>query len=108
DPSVYSTMECTTLCGWITTLMREAGMENSQCASMTSSPLFSIVAESTEIFFPIDQFGCLHACSGVTCASASSATVRNGPPDAVRINFSTPTCADLGGRALSERCGRHW
>ena len=32
-------------------------VENSQQASITSSPLFIIVAESTEIFRPICQFG---------------------------------------------------
>src|SRR5690606_5235769 len=57
EPSRYSTMECTTLWGWITTWMRSIGMENSQCASMTSSPLFSMVAESTEILRPMRRLG---------------------------------------------------
>ena len=50
---------------------------------MTSSPLFIIVAESTEILRPMTQFGCAQAWSGVTASSVSSAQVRNGPPEAV-------------------------
>ena len=46
---------------------RRAATPNSQCASITSRPLFIIVAESTEILRPIDQLGCAHASSGVTC-----------------------------------------
>ena len=57
EPSTYSTSEWMTLCGWITTSMAAAGTPNSQCASMTSRPLFIIVAESTEILRPIRQFG---------------------------------------------------
>src|ERR1043165_3144755 len=34
------------------------GCWNSQAASRTSRPLFIMVAESTVIFGPIDQFGC--------------------------------------------------
>ena len=37
---------------------------------MTSRPLFISVAESTEIFGPIDHFGCAIACAGVTSASS--------------------------------------
>ena len=51
---------------------------NSQCASITSRPLFIMVAESTEILRPITQFGCAQACSGVTCASRSSAACGTG------------------------------
>ncbi len=42
-----------------------------------------MVAESTEILRPMTQFGCAHACSGVTPARRSTGVVRNGPPDAV-------------------------
>ena len=58
-------------------------------ASMISSPLFIIVAESTEIFAPMFQVGCATAWTGVTCAIAARSSVRNGPPDAVRITRST-------------------
>ena len=76
---------------------RAAGAPNSQCASITSSPLFIIVAESTEILRPIRQFGCAQASSGVTRARSSGARVRNGPPDAVRMSRRMP--ADAGSPA---------
>jgi hypothetical protein len=40
---------------------------------MTSSPLFIIVAESTEILRPIDHVGCAQASSGVTRSKSTSA-----------------------------------
>lgn len=81
--------------------MRSLGRPNSQCASITSRPLFIIVAESTEILRPITQFGCLHASSGVTLASVTGSRVRNGPPDAVTMIFAIPPCS-----AASR--GMHW
>ena len=50
------------------------------CASITSSPLFIIVAESTEILRPITQFGCAHASSGVTPASSPARVSGTGRP----------------------------
>ena len=50
-----------------------------------------MVAESTEIFAPIDQLGCATACSGVTPAMSLRCQLRKGPPDAVRMIFSTPS-----------------
>ena len=38
-----------------------AGRRTASCASITSSPLFIMVAESTEILRPIAQFGCAQA-----------------------------------------------
>jgi hypothetical protein len=67
-----------------------AGTLNSQCASIASSPLFIIVAESTEIFRPMTQFGWAHASSGVTFARSSRGVVLNGPPEAVRRIPRTP------------------
>ncbi len=52
---------------------------------MISSPLFIIVAESMVIFGPIDQLGCLSACSRVAPRIASMGQSRNGPPEAVRM-----------------------
>jgi hypothetical protein len=52
---------------------------------MTSSALFIIVAESTEILRPITQFGWAHASSGVTLASVAGSRLRKGPPEAVRM-----------------------
>ena len=59
DPSVSSTIECTTDCGCTTTSIWSARTPNSQCASITSRPLFISVAESIVIFRPIRQVGCL-------------------------------------------------
>ncbi len=59
-------------------------MSKSHFASITSSPLFTSVEESTVIFRPIDQFGCFKASSTVISASSSFFLPRKGPPDAVR------------------------
>ena len=53
-----------------------AAAPNSQRASITSRPLFIIVAESTEILRPITQFGCAQACVGRDVARASSGARR--------------------------------
>ena len=86
EPSFNSTIECTIDCGCTTTSICEAGTPNSQCASITSRPLFISVAESMVIFGPICQVGCFSASAAVTSASALSDRPRNGPPEAVRIS----------------------
>src|SRR3990167_11286507 len=48
-----------------------------------------MVAESIEILAPMLQLGWATACSGVARAICSRVQVRNGPPDAVRINRAT-------------------
>ena len=89
DPSIISTIECTTLCGWITTEIRSGPTSNSQRASITSSPLFIRVAESIVILLPIRQVGWLSASAIVTDWNRSRGSFRNGPPEAVRmIRFS--------------------
>ena len=65
------------------------GISKRKCASINSKPLFIIVAESTDIFLPIDQFGCLIACSGVMLSKSFIFLLKKGPPDAVNINFDT-------------------
>ena len=45
EPSVNSTIEWTIDCGWTTTSIRSYGMSNSRCASITSRPLLTSVAE---------------------------------------------------------------
>ena len=87
-------------CGWITTSICSGGTPNSQCASITSRPLFIIVAESTEILRPITQLGCAHASSGVTCGSSASGRVRKGPPG---CGEQDPPHARRAGRARSAR-----
>ena len=69
EPSTNSTIECTTDCGWTTTSMSATGTSNSRCASISSRPLFTRVAELTVTTGPIDQVGCASACSAVTPAS---------------------------------------
>ncbi len=80
------------LCGCTTTLICSGRALNSQRASITSSPLFIRLAESTEIFLPITQLGCATACAGVAAAMASADRVRNGPPEAVSHSAFTPAC----------------
>ncbi|MNT52153.1 hypothetical protein D3C72_1891640 [compost metagenome] len=70
--------------------MRSAGAPNSQCASMTSRPLFIMVAESTEILRPMTQLGWAQAWSGEISCSVAGSRVRNGPPDAVSSTLATP------------------
>ena len=89
DPSVSSTIECTTDCGWMTTSIWRPLTPNSQCASMTSSPLFISVAESMVIFRPICQVGCFSASAADTAcqirrraaAERSARRGENQPPD---------------------------
>ena len=77
------------LCGWISTSILSGARSNSQRASITSRPLFIMVAESTEILRPMLQFGCAQAWSGVTLPKLSSGAARSGPPEAVSTIFST-------------------
>ena len=56
-PSRRRTSPCTIDCGCTTTSMRSYGTSNSQCASMTSRPLFMSVAESIVMRAPIVQVG---------------------------------------------------
>jgi hypothetical protein len=57
EPSTYSTSEWTMLCGCTITSTCSTGSPKNQCASITSNPLFIRVAESIEIFFPMDHVG---------------------------------------------------
>ena len=66
DPSTNSTIEWTTDCGWTTTWMRSNGTSKSRCASMTSRPLLTRVAEFVVMTGPMAQVGWARACSGVT------------------------------------------
>ena len=61
-PSSNSIIEWITLCGCTTTWIFSSGTPKRWCASMTSRPLFIIVAQSTVIFAPIFQVGCPSAC----------------------------------------------
>ena len=104
EPSAYSTIECTMLCGCTRIVTCEGVRPNSRHASMSSRPLFMSVAESTEILRPMTQLGWAHAASGVTSASASLGVSRNGPPEAVSSTRVTPG----GATPLTAPAGRHW
>src|SRR5437588_8645145 len=95
DPSANSTIECTILCGWITTSTCAIPTPNNQCASIISSPLLNSVAESIVIFGPMFQVGCLSACSGVIESNLLLANSRNGPPDAVRMMRRTSETSNI-------------
>ena len=58
------------------------------CASITSKTLFIKVAESTDILYPIFQFGCLIASLGFIFLKFIIGRFKNGPPDAVINIFS--------------------
>ena len=79
DWSRHTTIEWMMLCGWITTWICSGARSNSQRASITSSALFIIVAESTEILRPITQFGCAQASSGVTLRQRRRVAVAERP-----------------------------
>ena len=82
-PSAYSTALWTIDCGWTRTSIRSAGTPKSQRASMTSKPLFIMVAESMVIFAPISHVGCRRASAAVSPSICERDSVRNGPPEAV-------------------------
>ena len=89
DPSVNSTREWTTLCGWMQTEIASIEMPNRWCASISSRPLFISVAESTVTFGPIDQRGWFSACSTVTLSRSTSGRAQKGPPLAVMMSRRT-------------------
>ena len=89
EPSTNSTIEWIICCGCTTTSMRSNGMSKSRCASMTSSPLLTSVAEFVVMTRPIAKFGWASACSGVTSASSARVRPRNGPPLAVTTSRRT-------------------
>ena len=115
DPSAYSTIEWIIDSGCTTTLILSPGVPKSHLASMISSPLFIIVAESMVILLPMLQFGWFSACALVAFAMSSRLHVLNGPPDAVRCIFSMSApaepirhwkiaeCSESTGR-MRERC----
>src|SRR5918992_3568579 len=86
-PSHRLTSACTIDCGCTTTSIDSYGTPNRWWASISSSPLFISVAESTVIFPPICQVGCASASSTVT--ESRSVRPRNGPPLAVSTRRST-------------------
>ena len=88
-PSMNSTMEWMTDCGWTTTTISAGSMSNSRCASMSSSPLLIRVEELTVTTGPMAQVGWARACSAVTPVSSARLRPRKGPPEAVRMRRRT-------------------
>ena len=79
EPSTNSTIECTTLVGCTTTSIRSNGMPNSRCASITSRPLLTRVAELMVMTGPMSQVGCASASSGVTLGQVRPAAAAERP-----------------------------
>ena len=71
------------LCGCTSTCIFSASTPNNHLASITSNPLFIIVAESIVIFAPMSHVGWRKASALVTLANCTSGSRRNGPPLAV-------------------------
>ena len=101
EPSTKVTIEWITDCGCTTTSIRSYGMPNSRCASITSRPLFTRVAELMVTTGPIAQVGCASACAAVTSAiwSARAAAER-----AAGCGDHQP--GDLGRRAAAQALGQ--
>ena len=62
-PSANVTIECTMDCGWTVTSILSGSTSNNKDASMSSRPLFTIVAEFNEFIIPIAHVGWATACS---------------------------------------------
>ena len=69
--------------------MRSPSMPKSRLASITSSPLFIIVAESMVFFVPIRQVGWARAAARSARSIASRGVRQNGPPEAVSTIAAT-------------------
>ncbi len=70
---------------------------------MTSSPLFTSVAEFVVTTRPMSQVGCASASAGVTSASSERRRPRNGPPDAVSTSRRTSSSVpDRSACAIAE------
>ena len=80
------------------------GTSKSRCASITSRPLFTSVAEFVVTSGPIDQRGCASACAGVTSASADRGRPRNGPPVAVITSRRTSSRRPPRSACASAEC----
>ena len=102
EPSTNWTIEWTTDCGWTTTSILSSGMSKSRCASITSRPLLTRLAELVVTIRPMSQVGWARASCGETSCSCSRVRPRNGPPEAVRISRST-SAARAGAQALGNR-----
>ena len=112
EPSWNSTIEWICCCGCTTTSIRSNGMSKSRCASITSSPLLTRVAEFVVMTRPMAKLGWASACSGVTSASSARVRPRNGPPLAVttrrRTSWARPPRRLWAMALCSESTGTSW
>ena len=88
-PSRNSTIEWITEPGCTSTSMRRYSTSKRKWASMTSSPLFIMVALSMVTLGPMLQVGWRSASSGVMAGKVAGSRSRKGPPLAVRISRLT-------------------
>ena len=90
--------------------MSSGGRSYSHMASISSRPLFIMVAESIVIFAPMLQFGCASACSRVMPRISSIFLPKNGPPEAVSrilsIGLPFAACTHWKIAECSESTGR--
>ncbi len=89
EPSINSTREWTVDWGWMVTRTLSGGRSKRRQASMTSKPLFIMVAESMVMRWPMTQVGCLRAWAGVMWAKSAAGVLRKGPPEAVSQIWAT-------------------
>ena len=98
EPSTNSTIECTIDCGCTTTSISSYGTPNSRCASITSRPLLTRVAEFVVTTRPMSHVGCASASAGVTVRERLA---RAAAERAAGCRQHEP--ADLGGLARAQR-----
>ena len=79
------------------------GRPNRWCASISSRPLFIMVAESTEILAPMLQFGWATACSGVIAAISASERSAERPARGGQDQAARPLSALLAVEHLEDR-----
>ena len=80
EPSTNSTIEWTIDCGCTVTSIRSYGTSNSRCASITSRPLLTRVAEFVVTTSPMSQVGCASASAGVTSGERRAAAPAERAP----------------------------
>ena len=109
-PSMNSTREWTVDWGWMVTRTCAGGRSKRRQASMTSKPLFIMVAESMVMRWPMTQVGCLRACCGGDAVEVGDRCVAEGAtgggePDLLdfavvppRMHWWTALCSESMGR----------
>ena len=102
EPSTNCTIECTIDCGCTTTSIRSRSTPYSRCASSSSSPLLTRVAQLVVITRPMSQVGWASACSGrdvphLLAGAPAERTAARGQHQPVDL------CGGAAAQALRER-----